>query len=142
MAIPVKVKIANTELQLFFGANALRVLEKSSGYATQTIGLMLVTGRGGFGLLLEAIYAGIEGARLKGLSDVSLSLDEVGDLVDTHPGGIEALFDNDSEFSKQFMEAWRSAFPSRDRKDLPPPDPPQAAAVPDQSQAPTSGGTT
>jgi len=139
-AVPATVTIAGKKFQILFGANALRRLEKVSGYSVTAIGLMLVSGRGGYGLLQEAIWAGMEGARLKlNPQQPELSVEEVGDLIDDHDGGIVALCHSESEFTARFMEAWESAFPTM-RKDAPKTDPPTAADAP--SQAPTSGGTT
>lgn len=142
MAVPVTLTIAGQKYQILFGANALRQLEKASGYSIQTIGLMLVTGRGGFGLLQEALWAGLEGARAKiNPKQPSLTVEDVGDIIDEHPGGLQDLWDEDSPNSimKPFMEAWSSAFPVK-RKDEKKVDPPPAEDVPPKEL--TSGGTT
>lgn len=136
------ITIGRKTYPILYSANALRRLERETGHPTSRIGLLLITGQGGFDLLQTVLWAGLEGARLKFLTRPNpYTLDEVGDMLDDL-GGPETAWDIEatppSPMATAVLEAWKSAFPKQQRKDLPKSDPNEKAPSPEA----TSGGAT
>jgi hypothetical protein len=145
------VTILSKSYPVLYSANAIRRLEKETGHSSHRIGIMLLSGVGGFALLQEVLWAGLEGGRLKNHTRPNpFTVDEVGDLID-EAGGNHVFWHVDemeiaagrfsgSATATAVLEAWRSAHPERPRKDVPQgkPDPNVAGPSPEQ----TSGGPT
>lgn len=117
------ITIGSKAYQILYSANALRRLERETGHPTSRIGILLLTGQGGFDLLQCVLWAGLEGARLKFVtSPQPYTVDQVGDMLDDL-GGPEVAWDIEakppSPMATAVLEAWRSAFPSKARKDVP-----------------------
>ncbi len=111
------VQIGNTVVSIQYSSNALRLLERQTGKTVQQIGLYLVSGRGGFGLLQEILWAGLEGARLKhNTRPAPFTVDEVGDLIDDHEGGAAAVWAENGLIATAVLDAWLEAFPSKKRE--------------------------
>lgn len=107
-------------LLIQYSSNALRRLEQTTGKSTAHVGLLLQSGRGGFGLLQEVLWAGLEGARMKHMtSPQPYTVEEVGDWIDDFPGGAPACWDEKSPVANAVLEAWQDAFPTTKREDLP-----------------------
>lgn len=118
--------------QLVFSSMAIRELESLSGHSTQVIGLMIVTGRAGYGLLQEALYCSLEGARVKHRLNIPpFTLEGVGDMIDEYQfagmTGLYAFWDKESPALQSFLRAWDSAFPLKQREETKDPNPPQAS---------------
>jgi len=144
------ITIGNKVYPILYSANGLRRLERETGHPTSRIGLLLISGAGGFDLLQCVMWAGLEGARLKLLTRPNpFTVDEVGDLID-ELGGPEVAWDIEdgsnpktgwkgSQMAVAVLEAWQSAFPKQQRRDLPKGDAKNdVAPSPEQ----TSGGAT
>lgn len=117
------IKVGKFTFPILYSANALRRLERETGHPTHRIGILLLTGQGGFDLLQCVLWAGLEGARLKHATRPNpFTLDEVGDLID-ELGGPEVAWDIESEpkapMAVAVLAAWTSSFPKKARTDLP-----------------------
>lgn len=124
------VTLGGKVVQIQYSSNALRLLERQTGKTTQQIGLYLVSGRGGFGLLQEILWAGLEGARLKhGLRPNPFTPEEVGDLIDDHEGGAAAVWAEEGPVANAVLEAWLEAFPVKKRAEEGEKNPPPAATA-------------
>lgn len=138
------IKVGIKTYPILYSANALRRLERETGHPTNRIGVLLLTGQGGFDLLQCVLWAGLEGARLKHLTRPNpYTVDEVGDLIDDL-GGPETAWDLESvppaPMATAVLQAWQSSFPKKQRDDLPKGDKPKNDAPP--PPAATSGGAT
>jgi len=116
--------------EIQFTMNALRELEKLSGHSIPMIGLTLMSpGRVTVGLLQEILWAGLEGARTKQRKNTTpRTIEDVGDIIDEYPGGVMEFFQEGSEPLKAIMEAWHSAFPTKEREEIPKDPPPAETA--------------
>lgn len=113
------ITIGSKTYPILYSANALRRLERETGHPTSRIGILLLTGQGGFDLLQCVLWAGLEGARLKHLTRPNpYTVDEVGDMIDDL-GGAETAWDIESvppaPMATAVLEAWQSAFPQKAR---------------------------
>lgn len=138
------IKVGKATLPILYSANALRRLERETGHPTQRIGILLLTGQGGFDLLQCVLWAGLEGARLKlGTRPNPYTVDEVGDMID-ELGGPEVAWDIDAKppapMATAVLAAWSSSFPKKARTDLPKGDERKNDDAP--LPAATSGGET
>lgn len=118
------IKVGKHTFPVLYSANALRRLERETGHPTHRIGILLLTGQGGFDLLQCVLWAGLEGARLKlNTRPNPFTIDEVGDMID-ELGGPEVAWDLDAKptpapMATAVLEAWHSSFPKKARTDLP-----------------------
>lgn len=116
MAIAENIKIGKELYPIQYTSNALRKLENSTGKTVQLIGLTLISGRAGWGMLQDILWAGLEGARLKlATAGVSVrpqpySVEEVGDMIDDAEGP-QVFWDDSSDNAQAVLRAWQSAFP-------------------------------
>jgi hypothetical protein len=138
------ITIGRKTYPILYSANALRRLERETGHPTSRVGLLLLTGQGGFDLLQCVLWAGLEGARLKNITRPNpFTVDEVGDMIDDL-GGPETAWDIEAKppapMAIAVLEAWQSAFPKQQRKDLPKGDEGKNDEAPSPEQ--TSGGAT
>jgi len=115
---------------IVYNSNALFRLEKETGYSIQQIGFLLLNGRGGYALMQQILWAGLEGARIRNITRPNpFTVEEVGDLLDTE-GGPAMIWENDKHpVAISIMDAWISAFPKKERKDLPKDTDPNAPAA-------------
>ena len=145
------ITIGTKVYPILYSANGLRRLERETGHPTSRIGVLLMTGQGGFDLLQCVLWAGLEGARLKYLTRPSpYTVDEVGDMLDDL-GGPEVAWEladsvpdpatgkyAGASLAVAVLEAWQSAFPKQVRRDLPKgTSDPNAVRLPSEQ---TSGG--
>ena len=138
------IKVGKHTFPILYSANALRRLERETGHPTHRIGILLLTGQGGFDLLQCVLWAGLEGARLKlGTRPNPFTIDEVGDMID-ELGGPEVAWDLDAvppaPMATAVLASWHASFPKKARTDLPKGDGPKNDDAP--SPAATSGGAT
>src|SRR5262245_28262632 len=109
------IHIATRPYPIQYTSNALTRLEKETGLSVQVLGTMLVHQRGGLRELQQILWAGLEGARLKHKTrQIAYTLDEVGDLID-EAGGVIEFWDLEGDNVRALMEAFKSAFPSKER---------------------------
>jgi len=138
------IKVGKITFPVLYSANALRRLERETGHPTQRIGVLLLTGQGGFDLLQCVLWAGLEGARLKlGTRPNPFTIDEVGDMID-ELGGPETAWDIEAvppaPMATAVLQAWQSSFPKKLRTDLPKGEKGKNDGAPSPDQ--TSGGAT
>jgi hypothetical protein len=143
------IRIGRQEYPILYNANAIRRLELETGHSSARIGLMLLSGVGGFAMLHAVLWAGLEGGRLRNTTRPSpYTMDEVGDLIDAAGGVTEFWKVEQDAITKKYggspaavaiIEAWQSAHP-QPRKDMPAgkPDPNADGSSSEQ----TSGGPT
>lgn len=118
MSVAKHVMIAGKAYPIQYTANALRRLEQQTKMTTTQLGFLLVSGQGGFSHLHDILWAGLEGARLKEMTRLQpYTIDEVGDLLD-EAGGPQVFWAEGSENGNLLLEAWQSAFPTKERKEL------------------------
>lgn len=116
-AVLVHVNIGGKQYPLSFGHNAIRRLERQTGYAMPQI--LAEMRSGSHAIMHEALWAGLEGGRMKtNHRPLAYSLDEVGDMLDEHAGN-GVWNEPDHEISKALIEAWTSAFPAPRKEDKP-----------------------
>lgn len=136
------LSIDGVDYPIRFDSNALFRLDEKTGLTVLQMGIILASGRAGYRMLHQMLWAGLEGGRRQAKTRPELwTMDEVGDLMDKVGGAAMFWFEgndavtNDtgevileavppSAYLTTFQAAWTSAFPmhrTKPKTDPPPP---------------------
>src|SRR5262245_37744917 len=89
MAVVVKTVTFGTKgmFPIVCSSNALFKLEEKTGFSTERIGLLLMSGRAGYQMMQMILWAMLEAARVREKTRrEAFTIEEVGDLLDEEGG--------------------------------------------------------